>query len=361
MHKIYKYRPLSDFLFKELYYQELYFASYEELNDPLDLSARIDFTPEKEEYIEYMLWFIFKTSIFLLISETPTAEAKKNIQKIRLLNENEELKNKLKKAVYSELVKQKEKHSFISFNMLETVLRRVSNEQDIDFPVDFNSFKNELQRLTKTFLEKSYTTSFSEVNDDFLMWSHYSSKHTGVCLEFTLSKKGLFPYELKLPRKPNLEEYEKRLSEHQVEEHIYWDRISKVRYQNEQPFINFFEFSAVFENEGDCDLMGLSKGRWHGYAFELEMIFATKTSPWKYEKEWRAIQINFGNPQIPEERIRHYPIEALSSIYFGVRTPADVKKRISEIFKHKHSEIKFFDCKLSNGRELSFEEWVDDE
>jgi hypothetical protein len=31
--KIYKYRPLSDFLFKELFYNEIYFASYPELND----------------------------------------------------------------------------------------------------------------------------------------------------------------------------------------------------------------------------------------------------------------------------------------------------------------------------------------
>ena len=43
--KLYKYRPLSEFLFKELRYSELYFASYVELNDPLDLSVRINFKP----------------------------------------------------------------------------------------------------------------------------------------------------------------------------------------------------------------------------------------------------------------------------------------------------------------------------
>src|SRR5258705_5173573 len=176
MNKLYKYRRLSDFLFKELYYQEIYFASYEELNDPLDLSARIEFTPEKEEHIGYMLWFIFKTSIFLLICENPSAEVKENVWKLKSLNENEELRTKLKKAVYAEIIKQKETHSFISFDILETALLKVSKEQNVDLPVNFTSFKNELQRLTRKFLENSYAACFSEINDDFLMWSHYSSK-----------------------------------------------------------------------------------------------------------------------------------------------------------------------------------------
>lgn len=63
MNKLYKYRPLSDFLFKELNYQELYFASYNELNDPLDLSARLEFSVEQEEHLDYLLFFLFKTTI----------------------------------------------------------------------------------------------------------------------------------------------------------------------------------------------------------------------------------------------------------------------------------------------------------
>jgi hypothetical protein len=359
MNQLFKYRPLSEFLFKELYYQELYFASYEELNDPLDLSARIEFTPEKEDDVEYLLYFLYKAEMTLLISNSPSGRAKANIRKLTKVNENEELRTKFKTAIYSEIVKFKETQPFISVHDLETILIKASREQHIDFPIEFDTFKNELRRLTKKFLENSYTTCFSERNDDFLMWSHYSSKHTGICLEFTLARPGLFPYELRFSRIPDVTQYEKRMSEHKLDERIYWDRIRKVRYQNEQPFINFFEFSPVFENESDCDLIGLSKGRWHGFAFELERIFGTKTLPWEYEREWRAIHINFGEPEHPEERIRHYPIEALSSIYFGVRTPLWVKKRITAIFKHKHKHIQFFDSKLSNGRELSFDEWED--
>ncbi len=48
INKVYKDRPLSELLFKELKYNELYFASYLELNDPLDLSAKINFKPANE-------------------------------------------------------------------------------------------------------------------------------------------------------------------------------------------------------------------------------------------------------------------------------------------------------------------------
>jgi hypothetical protein len=359
--KLYKYRPLSDFLFKELYYQELYFASYEELNDPLDLSARLEFTAKNEKQIGYLLYFIFKTTLKLLIKNHISEVAKEDIRKVTRLNENIELQEKIKKIIYSEIKKLKETQDFISFDDLKNILINVSNEPNIDFPVQFETFKDELDRLTKKFLQNSYATCFSERNDDFLMWSHYSSKHSGICLEFTLEHANLFPYEMRLRRESNVEEYKKRHSEHTLSEHIFWDRISKVTYCKQQPYINFFDFVPVFVNEHDCDLIGLSKSVWHGYAFELELIFSTKTLPWEYEKEWRAIDINFGEPQHPEERIRHYPIEALSSIYFGIRTPLYVKKRISDIFKKKQKDIVYFDCKLSNGRELSFEEWEDSE
>ncbi len=41
--KLYRYRPLNGFLFKELLYQEIYHASPHELNDPLDLNTQVNF------------------------------------------------------------------------------------------------------------------------------------------------------------------------------------------------------------------------------------------------------------------------------------------------------------------------------
>lgn len=59
----------------------------------------------------------------------------------------------------------------------------------------------------------------------------------------------------------------------------------------------------------------------------------------------------------PEERIRYNPLESLRAIYFGMRTPENVKKRIFHIFDKQRKELKYFECKPSNGKDLEFIEW----
>ncbi len=351
--KLYKYRPLSEFLFKELYYQEIYFASYSELNDPLDLKARIDFSVNDVKQISYLLYMMFKTTI-KFSSKIPNTELEKeNNRELLKFNENKALKSKLKKEIFEALIEIKKPNEIVSTYELVNVLRKVT--ENLDFKFDIENFKIEINRLTTKFLANSYTTCFSENNDDILMWSHYASKHSGICLEFSLPGFGLFPYKMSGKREVNAEKYNKRMSEWEIKEFIYSDRIKKVLYQEEQPFINFFDFSPVFDNEYDCDLIGLSKSWTHEFAYELENVFSTKTNHWKYENEWRAIEINFGDVKEPEERIRHYPLECLTAIYFGCNTPENAKRRIYKIFNTNN--ISFFDCELISGKHVEFNQW----
>lgn len=352
---LYKYRPLTDSLFKELYYQELYFASYSELNDPLDLSARIEFTPKQISQIENLLWFLFKTT--LKIHEGQISDGvKSNNQKLIEFSQSEELRNNYKALLFDRLTRVAAEQEFIFIDELESIL--ISTADDIPFQLDLPSFKIELKRLTVKFLENSHVTCFSERNNDFLMWSHYASKHSGICLEFTLENGNLFPYKITGRKVHNKEEYLQRVSKWNIDETIIWERIKKVKYQDKQPHINFFDFSPVFNNEYDCDLIALSKSWTHQFAYELESVFSTKTLPWAYENEWRAIEINFGDKKEPEGRINHYPIECLTGIYFGIRTPEEIKKRIYKIFhKHHTQNINYFTCVPTSGRELTFEDW----
>lgn len=355
MKTLYKYRPLSEFLFKELYYQELYFASYFELNDPLDLSARIEFSCEKFEQIEYLSYFLFKTTLSL--NDALTEKQMLNNKNLLAFNDNKSRVAEFQQTVFEYINQLKVEREVIWDTDIERIIYSSSQKHNLEFQFDLQNFKSELKLITSKFLENSYATCFSESNDDFLMWSHYSSKHSGICLEFALENSGLFPYVGKPQRKLDYEKHKKRLSKWDLETHMFWDRIRKVNYESEQPFINFFEFSPVFENEHDCDLIGLSKPWTHQFAQQLEWVFSTKTAPWKYEKEWRAIHINFGNHQEPEERIRHYPLESLNAIYFGMRTPENVKKRIFHIFDKQRKELQYFECKPTNGKDLEFIEW----
>jgi hypothetical protein len=354
--KLFRYRPLSEFLFKELYYQEIYFASYQELNDPLDMSARVEFTAQEESKIEYLIWMLFKTTLSLSESNLSEAERENNSRLIAF-NKNEELRNVFKKSLFNQLAKLKSNHSFIDIDLLELAVSKSIEECSINFKINLSSFRSEIKRLSIKFLENSYAACFSETNSDFLMWSHYASKHSGVCLEFSLENERMFPYKLTGRRKLDKGEYLQRISNWQIEATIFWEGLSKVDYRDEQAHINFFEFAPVFDNEHDCDLIGLTKSWTHAFAHELKSVFSTKTRPWSYENEWRAIEINFSDKQEPEERIKHYPIEALSSIYFGMRTPEFVKKRIFKIFQSQRKDLEYFECKPTNGRELTFETW----
>jgi hypothetical protein len=105
-----------------------------------------------------------------------------------------------------------------------------------------------------------------------------------------------------------------------------------VTYQTEQPSINYFEFSPVFANEHDGNLLGLSKSWTHGYTWELESAFLIKTAHWSYENEWRAISIKFGEEECPEERLKHYPVECLTAFYFGLKRPMPQKGGYIEYF-----------------------------
>ncbi|MDP1624023.1 MAG: DUF2971 domain-containing protein [Bacteroidales bacterium] len=358
MNKLYKYRPLSEFLFKELLYQELYFASYSELNDPLDLSARIEFTAEKEEQVGYLIKLLFKTTLIIPKTDILTSEQNNNSNLIDFYK-NKSARFSFRKNIYNKLIQLKKEHRFIWIDSIVNVIIEVAQEEQITFNINVINFKSELERLAKKFLENSFTTCFSSTNKDFLMWSHYATKHSGICLEFTLDHSGQFPYLMKGKRKKDIDKYLQSDSKWEVDEIIFWDKIHQVDYQDEQPYINFFDFLPVFDNEHNCDLIGLSKSWTHKFAEELELVFSTKTKPWSYEKEWRAIEINFGEPQHPEERIRHYPLEVLTGVYFGIRTPENVKKRIHNIFNKLGKEIQFFDGKPTNGRDLDFEIWED--
>lgn len=353
MKKLYRYRPLSDFLFKELFYQEIYLASYYELNDPLDMNVNIDFRTTEREAIKYLLYFISACQFDL--------ESYDNIEKIKyqINNYPEYLKQQtnqesLEKKII-EKINQTKNH--VTIEIITDIIIAAIKETNSNFYFDATKFKSEIEDFSCKFLRNSYVCCFSETNDNFLMWSHYANKHSGVCMEFTI-KDNAFPFELTGYRNRNNNKYQRDVSKWELQHFIYWEHIYKVDYKKEQSYINFYDFIPVFENQNDCDLIGLSKNWTHKYAHNLQNNFLIKLAGWAYEKEWRIISINFGKPLFPENRIKHYPIECLSAIYFGYHTPEEVKERIFKIINSKHHNIKYYSSKLTGNNKIEFEEWL---
>lgn len=340
--KIYRYRPLNEFLYKELYYQEMYFASYLELNDPLDLSARIDFSPRKKEDIEDIFTYILFTSFD---SGRPKSKREDINTNLIEFNQNKEKSEKFCLKLYEELNKINLLKKFVSIDDLEKILRLES--EDFELKINVQKIRNKLQRQTKKFLQNSSAICFSEKKDNFLMWSHYASKHSGICLEFSLNK-SRFPFK-HVAKHHIAENYQENFAGWSNNGVIIPESLKKVEYQQTQPQINFFEFSFLFIDED----------RFSGdeLYYELSDVFSLKTTPWKYEKEWRCIHLNFEDDEYPENRIKHYPIECLTGIYFGIRTPEIIKNRIYNIFKLLRKDLKYYSCRQTNTKKLDFEEW----
>lgn len=127
---------------------------------------------------------------------------------------------------------------------------------------------------------------FSETNDNLLMWSHYASSGKGFCLEFDSS---CDPF----------------------------DKIRRVRYANEPPKLNFRRLFSVDQ------------------LYFLDALFCTKSTHWKYEKEWRIFS---GDANKAEK----YPTSSLTGIYFGPEVSDIYVEIVCLILQSQNPRIKTY-------------------
>jgi len=137
-----------------------------------------------------------------------------------------------------------------------------------------------LNKIRKGIIERFAFCSLSETFDDILMWSHYSSAHTGVVigLEF-----------------PELSE------DHHLQ---------KVSYVNSLPSFDLIILAKFVEGED----------RYLNYFFKDISI---KSSDWCKEKEWRIWR--------KSPMYYFYKPENVKEIYFGVSCTKDTRKVILDL------------------------------
>lgn len=131
----------------------------------------------------------------------------------------------------------------------------------------------------------------SEINDDLLMWAHYSDSHRGFCLEFDSSNNNT----------------------------IFWEAF-KVIYKNDYPLVNVMDI----ENPD-----------------EYPKIILRKSKHWKYEREWRIIK----NEQDGGPGHYQFSPELLKGVIFG----AMICKKDEDLL---NDLIKKYPCKLNRYRAI---------
>lgn len=132
--------------------------------------------------------------------------------------------------------------------------------------------------------------SFCESPYNILMWSHYANQHKGFCIEYDLSK----------------------FDNTDIRKRILYP----VIYKN-----NLFDSTQHF--------IQLMKNKKFNNLYHI-ISCSTKSTLWRYEKEWRMI-FNIG----PSFQEQNYNMDCQSKVFLGIRISDEDKEDIIEICKNK--------------------------
>lgn len=152
----------------------------------------------------------------------------------------------------------------------------------------------------------SFTTSYN----DALMWSHYASSHTGICIEY------------------DFKDYLDRLEDSQTL--LLPVNYSDKRVSIDQTILDRIDLKNI-EEQGRKDLLKLF----------FEGLY-TKNTVWNYENEWRSITLLNDNGKNNSRKIEAMSI---SAIYFGNKMMADTRKVLIKLIKQDEyfSKVKIYD------------------
>ena len=159
---------------------------------------------------------------------------------------------------------------------------------------------NEIYELTKDFLKSTINnrgiTCFSESDTILLMWSHYADSHKGVCLTFDVEKDRDFfsiPYKVNYP----------------------------IDYPKIDPFSN---------NDGK----------------EVQLVLATKSKEWAYEKEVRIVKEKDYCPKF-RGAVEFKP-ETLTEIKFGYKASLEQIRTVRNLVDKKYPHVKLYTSKIKH-------------
>lgn len=311
----YRYRPASEISFKELLYDELYFCSPAECNDPFDSKAYYQFSEDIESWKRLVTFALGQTrnrpenssdvdaiaSVFARCSPFSFEDVMKreffdSVSEHLPLNEN---RVSIFNAVYAvSLVIQRYRPSSANF------------------------------------------VSFSRANNEVLMWSHYAANHAGFCLIFK-------SIDGKLSQCP----VRARKSVSRSTPGGFAPQMSlglpldfpfeKVEYMPTVETLDAFKRFPSFvvgKELPEEERLKLARE-------QSEQLFH-KHLGWSYEKEWR---LSLKQPEAwlfgdhydfsPNERLMHYEPTQLVGLIYGCRTTEANKGRLSEIVTERMDRI----------------------
>lgn len=181
-------------------------------------------------------------------------------------------------------------------NLILDSKARLSDYNYFNDPADpLIKLNKEALKVIEEYINNIKICSLSPTYDNFLMWSHYSNEHKGICIEYDIS---------------NFKELNLNI------ERLIFKKVGYI------PEISFGNYKHILESR-DLDLTNS----------RFISLFYLKHKNWQYENEYRFIA------DTKEEYI-HLPIKA---IYFGMNSSDDDIKLIKSLVKD--DTVKFYKMK----------------
>jgi len=131
--------------------------------------------------------------------------------------------------------------------------------------------------------------------DNVLMWSHYASGHTGICIKF-----------------------QKRSTDH----FVFFGDASKVNYQDDVPIVNWYK---------------------HDKMEIVRKSVYTKATMWKYEREHRIVQ-----PKLSPDRYYYFDPHLVTAVYLGCCISDKDRELVTQCCKNRVGTVSIYQARRSD-------------
>lgn len=265
---LYKYLGFSDRMVEQLYHGKVYFADPGTFNDPLDCRPVVVAGNQTSHRLQLLLQ--------LMVLRRVEKETSASLKRLRLRGE-----------------KMDAHRAKLGTTEVNNIIRGIEyyiTSPEIRDPAEY--FKQTLLKLIQDEIRKTHATGvlcLSEKFDSPLMWSHYGQQHRGVCIEYDVSK-------------------------------LEYSSIRRVVYGGDR------QISA------DCLFRWIEDGDGVSQQEVERASLLTKSSEWRYEKEWRLLG---------PIGLEHSPVP-IKSVTFGMNCPSAITESIMSMLGGEKSVVNFW-------------------
>ena len=308
---LYRFRSLK-YGIDELRDSYLYFLTLDELNDPMECFYRLFFKESAELYEK-----LFKNFLENMRQYSDTAKQYTHSNNTHF---NNYLQETIKRLADNELWAEDLKPT------LTDIYTKYYGKQKYIY----HKINKYIKEIKGRVINEKLICAFSKIggsaalNDsEILMWAHYASGHSGICMEFS---------EIRAQDR-NLQS---KLTHRDIEYHN--DDIKNLQ---------FSVGLCVADNANKLDINDTPPKQLKlKYGDKYESIYNTKLKAWDYEKEHRYTILK---KYLPEQKL-YYDFKCLKSITFGRRIPLKEQYKITKNIKQKCQEynhkVKFYKVEI---------------